>query len=223
MAFHKIDMENWPRREFYQHYMEEVACGYSICVNMDITSLRDIRLYPAMLWLLTGTVNEFQQFRTHLSEQGLGYFDTMNPGYTIYNRETETFSAIWSEYCPEYAMFEKRYIEDVEKYRNSTSFAPKPGRPENTFDVSMIPWTTFIAFNLNIPSGAKYLLPIFTMGKYYEENGRRYLPLAIQVHHAVCDGYHASCFIEQLQQKINLFRLESDGLYKNGAYADRKI
>lgn len=20
MAFHKIDMENWPRREFYQHY-----------------------------------------------------------------------------------------------------------------------------------------------------------------------------------------------------------
>ncbi len=24
MAFHKIDMENWPRREFYQHYIERL-------------------------------------------------------------------------------------------------------------------------------------------------------------------------------------------------------
>ena len=205
MAFHKIDLENWPRKEFYQHYIEEVVCGYSICVNLDITPLQGVRLYPAMLWLLTGTVNEFEQFRTHLSENGLGYFDTMNPGYTIFNREAKNFSAIWTEYCSDYAEFEKRYADDVAQYQSSTCFAPKEGRPENTFDVSMIPWTTFTAFNLNIYNSGKYLLPIFTMGKYFDKDGRRYLPLAIQVHRAVCDGYHVSCFVERLQEKINSF------------------
>lgn len=31
------------------------------------------------------------------------------------------------------------------------------------------------------------------------------LPLAIQVHHAVCDGYHVGKFIEILQAGIDAF------------------
>jgi len=51
----------------------------------------------------------------------------------------------------------------------------------------------------------KYLLPIFTMGKYFGSGGRRMLPLAIQVHHAVCDGYHVGQFVEHLQEMIDSF------------------
>lgn len=49
---------------------------------------------------------------------------------------------------------------------------------------------TFTSFNINVFGDGKYLLPIFTLGKYFEENEKRMIPLAIQVHHAVCDGYH---------------------------------
>ena len=42
-------------------------------------------------------------------------------------------------------------------------------------------------------------------GKTFEENGKTMLPLAIQVHHAVCDGYHVGKFIETLQANINKF------------------
>lgn len=48
----------------------------------------------------------------------------------------------------------------------------------------------------------QYLLTIFTMGKHYEENSRYILPLAIQVHHVVCDGLHVSCFVNELQELI---------------------
>ena len=48
-------------------------------------------------------------------------------------------------------------------------------------------------------------LQIFTMGKYFERDGKRMLPLAIQVHHAVCDGYHVGLFVEKLQKYINEF------------------
>lgn len=66
----------------------------------------------------------------------------------------------------------------------------------------MIPWTTFEGFNLNLQKGYEYLLPIFTMGKYYEENNRYWLPLAVQVHHGVCDGFHVCRFINELQELL---------------------
>lgn len=41
------------------------------------------------------------------------------------------------------------------------------------------------------------------MGKYYEENQRYRLPLAVQVHHGVCDGFHLSRFVNELQELVD--------------------
>ena len=49
------------------------------------------------------------------------------------------------------------------------------------------------------------MLPIFTMGKIFEMSGKSLLPLSIQVHHAVCDGYHVGLFVKNLQDNINDF------------------
>ena len=78
----------------------------------------------------------------------------------------------------------------------------KPNAQENIFNVSMIPWSTFDGFNLNLQKGYDYLIPIFTM-KYYKEDNKIILPLAIQVHHAVCDGFHVCRFVKQVQELIN--------------------
>ena len=67
----------------------------------------------------------------------------------------------------------------------------------------MIPWLTFEGFNLNLQRGYDYLTPIFTIGKYYQEDGLIKIPLAMQVHHAVCDGFHICRFINELQELIN--------------------
>ena len=63
----------------------------------------------------------------------------------------------------------------------------------------------FTGFNINVFDEGKFLLPIFTMGKFFERDGKRLLPLAIQVHHAVCDGYHVGVFVEKLQNYVKEF------------------
>lgn len=205
MAFILIDFDKWERREHYLHFINEVRCSYSVCVNLDISNLNGQRLYPAMLWLLTRTVNEMPEFRTSFTEDGLGYYSEMHPAYTVFNRDTKTFSGIWTAYQPDYPSFLHGYEEDAGKYSFTTQYEPKPGRPANSFDVSIVPWFSFTTFNLNVFGDGTYLLPIFTMGKTFEENEKTMLPLAIQVHHAVCDGYHVGKFIETLQANINKF------------------
>lgn len=206
MALRLIDMENWERREFYEHFIKEVVCSYSITVNPDITPLKGQRLYPAMIWLLTKTVNEMPEFRTVLTPEGPGIYDSMHPMYTVFNKENKNFSGIWSYYSEDYGEFLKSYETDEAEYSKSTRYAPKAGTPENSFNISMLPWLEFTSVNINVYDEGKFLLPIFTLGKYFDREGRRLLPLAIQVHHAVCDGYHVGQFAERLQANINRFQ-----------------
>lgn len=205
MAFTLIDLETWERREFYEHFINEVRCTYSTTVQLDITSLKGCRLYPAMIWLLTQTVNQLPEFRTALTDEGPGIYDRLHPAHTIFNQESKTFSGIWTEAHSDYSEFLRAYEADAAMFSSSVKFAPKPNRPPNTFDISMVPWFTFTAFNINVFDQGTYLLPIFTMGKFFDTGGKRMLPLAIQVHHAVCDGYHVGRFLEILQEKISSF------------------
>ena len=205
MAFRKIDIENWERREFYEHFISQVVCSYSVSVNLGITHLKGQKLYPAMIWLLTKTVNDMPEFRTSLTAEGLGVYDDMHPMYTVFNKENKNFSGIWSYFSEDYNTFLRNYEEDSAKYSTSTRYAPKDGTPVNSFNISMLPWVEFTGLNINVYDEGKFLLPIFTMGKYFEHNGKRMLPLAIQVHHAVCDGYHVGAFVERLQGYIDEF------------------
>lgn len=204
--FKLIDIENWERREFYEHFIGEVVCSYSATVNLDITALCGQRLYPAMIWLLTKTVNKMPEFRTSLRKEGLGVYDSMHPMYTVFNKENKNFSGIWSYFSENYEEFLKNYEEDSKRYSFSKRYAPKEGTPENSFNISMLPWLEFTSMNINVYDEGKFLLPIFTLGKFFERDGRRFLPLAIQVHHAVCDGYHVGIFVEKLQDEINRFK-----------------
>lgn len=77
---------------------------------------------------------------------------------------------------------------------------PKKDIPPNVFDVSSLPWLNFTGFNLNLYTKGTHLLPIFTIGKYITQGEKTILPFAIQVHHAVCDGYHVAK-LQNLAQK----------------------
>lgn len=205
MNFNIINQETWDRKEYFLHYFSHIPCTYSMTVKLDITKIKNsnLKLYPTMLYYITKVVNNHKEFRTAFDINGnLGIFDEMFPCYTIFNKETETFSNVWTEYSEEYDIFCKSYEEDLKKFGEVKGMVAKPNVPDNTFPVSMIPWTTFEGFNLNLQKGYDYLLPIFTLGKYYEENGRYLLPLAIQVHHAVCDGFHTCRFVNELQELL---------------------
>ena len=86
---------------------------------------------------------------------------------------------------------------------NERGMFAKPNPPENTFPVSMLPWTSFEGFNLNLKKGYDYLPPIFTFGKYYEDGGKYYIPYRFKCIMPFVMAFHVFRFLDELQDLLN--------------------
>ncbi|WP_207265124.1 type A chloramphenicol O-acetyltransferase [Desulfovibrio sp. Huiquan2017] len=210
MSFTRIDMATWKRRELFKHFTEVAPCSFSMTANLDITRFRErqktrgLKLYPMLICLIAGAVNLMPEFRTAYRESGeLVIHDVLHPLYTIFNKDTELFSAIWTGFDDDVNAMYEAILNDMEQYGNAGQYCPKPDPPENLLNISAIPWTSFSGFNLNLFRGENYLLPIFTIGKFFEQDSTIQLPLAVQAHHAVCDAYHVSRLLDRLQGLLN--------------------
>ncbi|USK35948.1 type A chloramphenicol O-acetyltransferase [Bacillus sp. F19] len=206
MSFKMIDIEKWHRKEYFEHYLNQQTT-FSMTVDLDISIFyknikkRGYKFYPCFIYLVTKVINSNSAYRTCFNNQGkLGYWEKMNPSYTIFDEVSETFSSIWTNTFDSFNQFHKNYEADINEYNDAGKLFPKTPIPDNTFNISMIPWSSFTAFNLNINNDNNYLLPIVTAGKIVEMETVKFLPVSLQVHHAVCDGYHAGLFMNYLQK-----------------------
>ncbi|OPA78501.1 type A chloramphenicol O-acetyltransferase [Paenibacillus selenitireducens] len=206
MIFHRIDKENWARKPYFEHYFN-LKCTFSVTANIDITALieqiqhKGMKFYPTFIYMVSKTINAHPAFRTCFNDEGvLGYWEQMIPSYTIFHPDDKSFSSIWTEFSEEFHIFYRYVREDMKHYADMKGLFTKEKVPPNSFPISCLPWVSFNGFNLNIHNGGDYLLPIVTGGRYVKEENKTLLPISIQVHHAVCDGYHASLFIQEMQQ-----------------------
>ncbi len=213
-TFSPIDINTWARKPYFDHFYNAVKCTYSITVHIDITSLLDtckkaeIKLYPCLIHIISQAVNEQELLRTNFDLDGrLGVWDVLFPSYTIFHDDDKTFSSLWTVYAHDFSKFHQSFLDDTMRYGESKAFSPKGEDPLNTFHISCIPWIDFTAFNLNIYDDARYLLPIFTIGKYTKEGDKTTIPIACQFHHALTDGYHASMVFTAIKDRAAHFEI----------------
>lgn len=213
--FKPIDTSSWKRKPYFDHYFNQIRCTYSITANIDITnvlSFKDrnkVKLYPLLIYVISKAVNKYEEFRTAINGRGeIGVWETLSPCYTVFHKDSESFSNIWTEWNDDLNLFLSNFEQDSKRFGQIDRIDAKPNTPANVFPISSLPWTTFTGFNLNIFADGTYLLPIFTYGKYFKDGNRYLIPLSIQVHHAVCDGFHVSRLINEIQQECSNMALK---------------
>lgn len=205
MNYKIVNVASWNRQEHYRFY-RQIQCNFSLTVEIDITNIITLckrynyKFYPVIIYLITQAVNQVPAFKMALKNEQLIEWETILPSYTIFHSESEIFSSLWTKYHSDLTDFIRAYEQDVAEYQNDLALSPKPNLPDNHFNISSLPWTNFSGFNLSFPEVKDYFAPIFTMGKFIEKDGKLLLPLAIQVHHAICDGFHVAKLIEILQE-----------------------
>lgn len=204
-----IDVATWARRETFEYYRHRVPCTYAITVEIDVTAftaaLRSSsrKTYVAQIWAIAAVVNRHREFRMALTEGGEpATWPVVHPAFTVFNPESETFAAVWTPYDPDFGRFHDRAAELLATTASATTMFPQGELPPDVFDVSSLPWTSFTGFTLQIDGGTNHLLPIFTLGRYVERDGRTLMPLAVQIHHAAADGFHTARLVRDLEQLV---------------------
>lgn len=211
-----IDRATWERAELFEHYLTRRRTYYAITVQLDVTATVDRlrrtghKTYPVQIWALATVVNRRREFRMALDPAGRpAVWDRVDPSFTVFNPERETFSNVWATYDPDFPAFHDVASELLVAHREATSPFPQGfPPPSNLFDISSIPWTPFTSFTLHVESGWDHLAPAFTIGQHTTGDGRTHMPLALQIHHSAADGFHAAMFLRELQDLL----LEPDWL-----------
>src|SRR5690554_3561347 len=131
MTFNRIDLEQWERKEYFNHYFHQQT-SFSMTRDIDISLLREgikrqgYKFYPALIYIMTNVVNANKAFRTGFNSEGqLGYWEKLEPLYTIFNEPSESFSTLWTETTNSFESFYKNYEFDLKQYSTLGGMFPK--------------------------------------------------------------------------------------------------
>lgn len=68
--------------------------------------------------------------------------------------------------------------------------------------MSCLPWVRYRHFDVHVFDQGRFLAPVITWGRFEPEGSKLVLPLTMNIHHAVADGFHLSRFFNEVQQLI---------------------
>ena len=197
--------ENWARAEHFAHFMAN-PCQVNLTGELEVTALRaaakaaGYRFYPLCIWLVSRIVNRHIEFRMTTDEGGAPcHWQEVSPAYVIFHPDTETFSGLTTPWVDDFDLFYARLLADMERYRDDPRYQI-PSDCRATFDLSCLPWMDFTGFTLHLGS-SRYLAPIFTWGGFREREGKTWMPMAVDIHHAAADGFHIARFFREFEQE----------------------
>jgi chloramphenicol O-acetyltransferase type A len=205
--FREIDIENWKRKETFEHFRDYDNPFFSITANLDVTNLhrfckeKGLSFALASLFYSLKTANEISEFRLRLIGEKLIEFDRIHATQTILN-DDETFSFCYFELKENFFEFVEAGKNSIEKYRSLKTFDVEADRQDLIY-YSVIPWISFTSFKNAIKLDENQTIPRLVFGKFFDSGDRKFLPHSVEVHHSLMDGFHVGKYWTTLQEHFD--------------------
>lgn len=205
-SFTAINLETYPRRHIYEHFLDYEIPFTSRTTQLDITNLKNyiqninLKFSLVFSFLLTRATNHVPELRHRIQDDILVEFDKIIPSFTVLSKEKVIYfsKGTYTDNFQHDYNHNHLVNEEASKGFNQIHGAESQGQ----IFITNIPWYSFTS--IQHPYSRKNAsIPIFSIGKIYEENGRTKVPLGIQSHHSIIDGYHISCFLDILIKHLD--------------------
>ncbi|WP_422014833.1 CatA-like O-acetyltransferase [Roseateles sp.] len=208
-----IPLESWPRRAALVHFRTMAQPAFSVTAPVDVTGLRErAARHGATPWLAyhhaaLEAANDVDAMRQTMVDGGRGVheFAVIHASTTV-PREDGSFGFLTLPRDASLQRFAERGKAHLAQVRCSTGAlfsGDDPGdvREETLVHMTALPWFAFTAFTHARSAGDDR--PKVAFGRFKEEHGRLLMPVAVDVHHALCDGVHVGRFFERLQSHLD--------------------
>lgn len=194
----RFDIEHWNRKVAYYYFLDFKNPFAHLGAEIDITELytyvkeKGYSLNLANTYIAARLGNEIENFRLRIEDGEVYIYDVVHAGQTIgYDDGTYTNinTSMKSTLC-EFDAHERQHIIEHKRVKRNES-GPNEG---DLIFMTTIPWVSFTSFQ-QPNNGTASSNPKVAFGKVKEMNGRKLLPICVEGHHSLMDGYQLSQFI----------------------------
>lgn len=207
MQGNRLDMENYPRKDHFQYFLNMGYPYVGTTVNIDITNWMTRRketgnpFFLSFLHAVGNAANSITELRQRIDQEEIVEFDHCKLSYTVGLKN--------GTYCYCSVSVDKPLDEFIVYARKEQDQAIKiPTISDGDEELALIfisslPWLAYTSLVQPVPSPADSN-PRITWGKYFEQDNKILIPVSILCHHALVDGIHLSQFYENLIARLNI-------------------
>lgn len=201
-----LNLADWPRRSTYAFFKDYDDPFFNITAPVDVTRLRTHcreeghSFFLSSLFFAVKAANDLEAFRLRLLGDQVICYDRVQAGSTVLMPD-HTFRFCYFDFVPERLDFIREGMQRIARLREHQALDPRDD-DQDMIHFSVIPWVSFTSFKharRKIPGDC---IPKIVFGKYYEQGGRLLMPVSVEVHHALMDGYHTGQYFEQFQANL---------------------
>lgn len=201
-----LDINTWNRKQHYEHFSKLKDPYFGITIAFNVTKAyqyakdHKISFFGKYLHACMQAINSVDNLKYRILDNKVAVYNTINASATIM-RSDKTFGFSYIDYNEDLNLFLNNINKEKQRIENSNNLFP----PKNGLDCihcSALPWSDFSGHKEPV-SGILESVPKLAFGKMKKVNNEMIMNVAINVNHALVDGYHLGLFSEIFQKKLN--------------------
>ena len=199
-----INLETWPRREHYKLFSTFDHPHFNMCANVDLTAFyptlkqRGISLTVGILYVISRVANAIPEFRYRIHGEDVVEHETVHPSVTILVDE-DLFSFCDIDYIEEFSAFAAGATKRIAYVKEHPTLKSDPKQDDRLY-MTALPWVSFTSFTHPMQLHPADSVPRFAWGKLFNEDKSLKMPLSVQGHHALMDGFHIGKYYKIVQE-----------------------
>ena len=204
-----LDLSQWPRRESFEYFRHYDKPYFNICTRVDVAPLRQAlqatgRPCSVMLachHLVLRLACQIEPLRHRIEQGRVRIHDALDASITVLRDDQSLGFALlrYRQALREFAPLARAAIEAVRT--RSLPFEPLD---ESTAVIhfTTLPWIHFTSFSHARNWGREDAIPKFAFGRFEPEGARLWMPMSVEVHHALMDGLHLGQFVQAYEAAL---------------------
>ncbi len=204
-----LNLDTWNRNEHFHFFKDYDNPFYNICTEVDVTVLYNLckekgfSFFFASLFASTKAANLTEEFRYRIKDGKVIVYDLIHPGSTFLN-EDNTFRFVYFNFNYSFQKFNaeaEKIIKNISTGKNKTMLVHE--EQDNLIHYSVIPWISFSSISHARNFKTNDSIPKIVFGKHSAKSGRLVMPVSVEVHHALVDGFHVANYLNKFQEILN--------------------
>lgn len=203
-----IDPDKWYRKKHYDFFKNMEFPYFNICLNMEITKIynycknNNISVFLAYTFLIMKAVNKTEYLRMRIKNDKVLLFDIVHPGITVLGKDG-LYNNCALEFTPDFKVFAENAKLTMEKSKLSDFGDDAQNSRDDLIYMTTLPWINFTAITHPVYLKNPDSVPRIACGKITKSSDSFFMPFALQAHHSLMDGYHASIVLNDIQEAFN--------------------